>query len=323
MARAGVLYSQVARAAASLTADGKNPTVDTVRAAMGGTGSKSTIGPMLKQWKADHEGQTVATSAGLPADLLETVKTLYQRLQADAQVQVEQLRSAHEQALQQATQLLETERAQGRQLQAERNALTTELSQSKEALKHERDERQHAAVTIAAQQAEKEGLAQRLADRAAEVKLLADQLAQARQQFDHFQQAAAHQRDTDRQAGESRIATLEHELGATRTWLQEHREALGVLRAERAHGEERLTILTSTVKDQAASLTVAGQGLIDARERATSHQHSAEIAELRLREAERSIVELKSGSMVIAEENSALRGLVTAFMPAPAGLTKR
>ncbi|WP_169728165.1 DNA-binding protein, partial [Massilia alkalitolerans] len=52
MARAGILYSHVAKAAAQLTAAGKNATVDTVREALGGTGSKSTIAPMLKQWKA-------------------------------------------------------------------------------------------------------------------------------------------------------------------------------------------------------------------------------------------------------------------------------
>ena len=48
MARAGILYSHVATAAAKLAGEGKNPTVDTVRAALGATGSKSTIAPMLE-----------------------------------------------------------------------------------------------------------------------------------------------------------------------------------------------------------------------------------------------------------------------------------
>ncbi|MDO8774232.1 MAG: DNA-binding protein, partial [Burkholderiaceae bacterium] len=50
MARAGILYSDVAKAASQLADSGKSPTVDTVRDAMGNTGSKSTIAPMLKRW---------------------------------------------------------------------------------------------------------------------------------------------------------------------------------------------------------------------------------------------------------------------------------
>lgn len=38
------------------------------------SGSKSTIAPLLRQWKAQHQGETVAVGAGLPVDLLEAVK---------------------------------------------------------------------------------------------------------------------------------------------------------------------------------------------------------------------------------------------------------
>jgi hypothetical protein len=100
MARAGVLYSHVAKAAAQLAAAGKNPTVDTVREAIGGTGSKSTIAPMLKQWKAQHGGEVAAAGAGLPADLLEAVQGVYERVQEGAKAQVEQLRAEHQQAAQ-------------------------------------------------------------------------------------------------------------------------------------------------------------------------------------------------------------------------------
>ena len=232
MARAGILYSQVAQAAAALAAAGTNPTVDTVRVALGGTGSKSTIAPMLKQWKAEHEGQVVAASTGLPADLLEAVRAVHQRLEAAAQVQVEQLRAAHEQVRQEAAQKLEAEHAAGRQLRAEHEAMATELAQAKAALALERDERQHAAVTIAALRAKSDGLTQRLADRGDDVTLLADQLAQARRQFEHFLEKAAEQRQSDRQAADARIAGLERELGTARGYLQEHREALAALRGE-------------------------------------------------------------------------------------------
>ena len=90
--------SQVARAAAQLVAASTNPTVDTVRAALGNTGSKGTTAPMLKQWKAQYQGETAAAGTGLLADLLEAVKGAYQRLEAGAQAQVEQLRDVHDKA---------------------------------------------------------------------------------------------------------------------------------------------------------------------------------------------------------------------------------
>ncbi|MDL2355123.1 MAG: DNA-binding protein [Pseudomonadota bacterium] len=40
----------------------KNPTVDNVREALGGTRSKSTIAPMLKRWKSEHQ-ETIAEVA--------------------------------------------------------------------------------------------------------------------------------------------------------------------------------------------------------------------------------------------------------------------
>ena len=46
MARSGVLYVHVAQAAARLVAAGHSPTIDRIRADLGGTGSKSTIAPL-------------------------------------------------------------------------------------------------------------------------------------------------------------------------------------------------------------------------------------------------------------------------------------
>lgn len=317
MARAGILYSQVAKAAAALTAAGANPTVDTVRAALGDTGSKGTIAPMLKQWKAQHQGETAAAAAGLPADLLEAVKGVYQRLEAGAQAQVEQLRAAHEQARQEATQQLETERAAGRQLRAEREVLTAELAQVKAVFTHERDERQHAAVTIAALRAESDGLTQRLADRAAEVKLLADQLAQARQQFEHFQDKAAEQRQIDRQAAEARIAAVERELGAVRNNLQEHREALAVLRGDKAHLEDKVAELRKEGKAQAQQLHEAAEALGAAREMASAQHLSTETAAARLHDAEHEIVRMRDKISALEKTNAQLGKQADSPAPKP------
>jgi hypothetical protein len=74
MARAGILYSDVARAATELAAKGEAATVDNVRKMMGDTGSKSTIAPMLKRWKEEHQDEAQAAKSGLPESILNAVR---------------------------------------------------------------------------------------------------------------------------------------------------------------------------------------------------------------------------------------------------------
>ncbi len=100
MGRAGILFSHVAKAAAKLVEDGKNPTVDNVREALGSTGSKSTIAPMLKRWKAEHAEDVVEAELGVPAELLHAIKGVYDKLQGDVQQQLADANAAHQAALQ-------------------------------------------------------------------------------------------------------------------------------------------------------------------------------------------------------------------------------
>lgn len=317
MARAGVLYSHVAKAAAQLAAAGKNPTVDTVRAAMGDTGSKSTIAPMLKQWKAQHEGEAAAAGAGLPADLLGAVQGVYERVQEGAKAQVEQLRAEHQQAAQEAARAMEALQAEGRQLVAEREALAGELANVKAILAREQVARQKDAVAIAALESEKIGQAQRLADRAAEVRELADQLAQARRQFEHFQDASATQRQEDKSAYEARIARTEQEATTMRTYLQDSREALAVLRSEKVHLEHTLAEQLDVARDQARKLYEATEALNEAREMASSRQFETEMANERLGHAQQANVRLEARLAELEGENVLLKAKATVAAPKP------
>lgn len=319
MARAGVLYSHVAKAAAQLTAVGKNPTVDTVPDAMGGTGSKSTIAPLLKQWKAQHEGEVAAAGAGLPTDLLEAVQGVYERVQEGAKAQVEKLRAEHQQAAQEAARAVEALQAEGRQLGAEREALAGELANVKTMLMRAQVARQNDAVAIAALESENDGQVQRLADRAAEVRELADQLAQARRQFEHFQDAGATQRQEDKSAYETRIDRTEQEAAALRTYLQDSREALAVLRSEKVHLEQTLAEQLEAAREQARKRYEATEAITAAREIASSRQFEMEIAEERLDHAQQANVRLKARVAELESENVMLKAKVAASAPKARG----
>jgi chromosome segregation ATPase len=88
MARAGVNASHIIQAAESIQADGHTPTVDRVRDYLG-TGSKSTIAPLLKQWREANESKNVGH--GLPADLMDVVKSLHARVHQHADGKIEQI----------------------------------------------------------------------------------------------------------------------------------------------------------------------------------------------------------------------------------------
>lgn len=319
MARAGVLYSHVAKAAAQLAAAGKNPTVDTVREAMGGTGSKSTIAPMLKQWKAQHEGGLAAAGAGLPADLLEAVQGVYERVQEGAKAQVEQLRTEHQLAAQEAARAVEALHAEGRRLGAEREVLVGELASVKATLEREQARRQEDAVAIATLESEKSGQAQRLADRAAEVRELAEQLALARRQFEHFQDASATQRRDDKSAYEARIARTEQEAATLRNHLQESRETLAVLRSEKAHLEHTFAEQRDVVREQARKLHEATEALTAAREMASSRQFEMEMAEERLAHAQQANARLEWRLAELEGENVMLKTKAIAAVPKERG----
>ena len=87
MARGGVTYTDIANAAETIKNAGKNPTVDRVLSHLG-TGSKSTIGPHLKNWKLQHTEEGEPND--LPHDLLKVVRELHQRLQLQADDKVQQ-----------------------------------------------------------------------------------------------------------------------------------------------------------------------------------------------------------------------------------------
>jgi hypothetical protein len=207
---------------------------------------------MLKQWKAQHGGEVAAAGAGLPADLLEAVR-VYERVQEGAKAQVEQLRAEHQQAAQEAARVLEALYAEGRKLGAEREALADELANVKAMLAREQVARQKDAVAIVALESEKDERAQRLPI--------------ARRRSDRWRTSwlrpggsSSTSRMRARPSARTRarmrraIARTEQEAGTLRTYLQDSREALAVLRSEKVHLEHTLAGQLDAAREQAEAV---------------------------------------------------------------------
>ncbi|MGK5066147.1 DNA-binding protein [Janthinobacterium sp. RT4P48] len=209
------------KAAQIVAADGRNPTVDSVRAALGSTGSKSTIAPLLKRWKEEFQGAVaVKTEAGLPAELMEAMRGVYDKQQRDVAQQLEAGMQQNRAELDAATEKLKKTETERLKLTEVRAALTQELRATQHALSQLKEEHHFRAVTLATLHSDNAGLTQRLADRGEEIAALNRQLAQVRSQFDHYQEASAAQRSEERVQAQQRISRLEQDNAQLQQRLQ-------------------------------------------------------------------------------------------------------
>ncbi len=311
MARSGVLYVHVANAAARLAAEGQNPTIDSIRAALGGTGSKSTIAPLLKRWKSAHPGTVVQAELGLPAELVLALKEVYEKVQAQATLQLEQAEQIH-----QASTAALHEQLQ--QAVVEQEALLNVQEQQAQALVaadtrlQELDETVHRQeIVLACLGSEKTGLEQRLTDRASEVASLTQQLQQGRVQFEHYQVSVAQQRADERQAAEQRQHRLEHELTELRQRLLVQQTRLGELHAQEQRLSQDNDHLKNTLLTTQEALTQSRSAQEHVALQFTALKQGHQALEQRHGHGERCLVDTQTNLAVIERERSLLAERLT------------
>lgn len=270
MARAGITYHDVAHAATALNNQGKNPTVDSVREALG-TGSKSTIAPLLKRWKHQQAEGIAEDQTGLPAEIIAAVKGVFDAMQTRAQAEIDAIRAQAKDEQQQAVQVIreaqvraESAESQSQALQAEVRALTEKHSGVSAAL----------AATeknLEKTQAQNEALEHRLADRQQDLQQLNAQLDRAQANLEHYRETVRQQREQERadyeqrlNSADQRIRQLEQEC---RRWQTAHQETqvenTGLAREREALTKQHTALeadiraLKQTLDDTSRSLTEA------------------------------------------------------------------
>ncbi|SHG76491.1 DNA-binding protein [Massilia sp. CF038] len=267
MARTGLYQSEVKKARDALIAQGKHPSVDAVRVALGNTGSKTTIHKYLK------ELEEVDGGAGRKTSVSEALQDLVARLAArlheegDARVEAIEARSA------------EAARLHGEALAAlqrdfdatvgERDRLAAAAHQ--EAAAHELTRRALQAETIARHTAEEQvaGLKARLDENDAHLISLEEKHKHAREALEHYRQSTKEQRDQDQRRHEQQIQQLQAEI-------RQLQQALVVK-------QDDVTRLNQEGARLVADLSHARQGLYDqqlqVRELASQLAASQELAQ--------------------------------------------
>lgn len=191
MARIGVTYADVSSAASAVKTAGLEPTVDRVREQLG-TGSKSTIGPLLKRWRNSHAGAEHSDS--LPPELLALVQSLYDKIQTDAESKIDEARSGFEAARVELEQTLQERTDENDRLRRENQELdnqTRALDENNSALSQTLE---YARIAGAKSEAQLEQAKSRIEDLKLSIATLKQDRQDLREHFEHYQQHSADER---------------------------------------------------------------------------------------------------------------------------------
>lgn len=216
MARAGVTYHDVVKAAEAVKAQGQEPTVDRVREHLG-TGSKSTIAPLLKRWRSDN-GEA-ADIGGLPNDLIEVVKSLHERVQQLADHRIEQARQEFEALNEEHRKELTNANNTIAQLTARQQDLGDQIARITEEKRLQDKSLEEVRVSLVKAESQRDEALARTNDLKESVSELKQENRDIRDHFEHYQQRTAEDRQQEReqfrmvnQGLKDQIQDLQHRL---------------------------------------------------------------------------------------------------------------
>jgi chromosome segregation ATPase len=305
MARTGVYFSDVKKARDQLVAQGRHPSIDAVRAALGDTGSKTTIHKYMREIDAEEgaKGQPVSDA------ILALTTQLADQLKREAVLEVEVIR----------TDMAELRKAHD----ARATALTDELSALKRHLDVVSDQlaASQANLSTTEEQLHLEQIARHTAEQRAadlDVRLidardhqlsLEDKHRHARDALEHFRTASKEQREQESRRHEQQVHAVQAELrqaqlafaGKSEELTRLNKEAAG-LANELAANKEALFRERETVRNM--TWKVAQLPVAESRIAVLEHQLAESRA--RLGEAEQAGVQANALYMELRQEKAAL-----------------
>ncbi len=196
MARIGVTYSDIAKAAETIKSHGQEPTVDRVRECLG-TGSKSTIAPHLKQWR--NSNGDLKNNNGLPDDLLEVVKSLYDRIQNTADFKISQVTESFKSEKETLSHELNNTKNQIAQLLSQQNKLEQKLKNTESENKSLSNSADSLKKSLDKTEFEHIQAQSRIEEFKATISELKQENKDVRDHFEHYQQHIADDHQQERE----------------------------------------------------------------------------------------------------------------------------
>lgn len=211
MARAGLYHSDVKKARDALLAQGRHPSVDAVRVALGNTGSKTTIHKYLKELEAEGGG-TGGNRSSISDALQDLVERLAARLQEEAEEDVTALRAEADAKAAAHVVSLQAAQMENSQLRSRVSELEIALEKQGAALvASQADHQSESTMRLVAEQ-QVADLVQRLAENQAHHQSLEEKHLHARQALEHYRQSVKEQREADILRHEQQVQQVQAEL---------------------------------------------------------------------------------------------------------------
>tara|TARA_Y100001972_G_scaffold36162_1_gene44699 strand:- start:1824 stop:2837 length:1014 start_codon:yes stop_codon:yes gene_type:complete len=219
MARGGVTYFEVRKAAKAIEDAGKYASIERVRQKLG-TGSYSTLAPLVKRYHEERSG----SNNGIPSALTDALKDIFIEAKNEAQVQAEEAKAEYEKqrvALENANAVLRSQNTELNSKLAHAEAEIRELRNAKEGLQGQLLE---ANVTLSAESSKVDGLIERLQNRETALHEKQTELDRQIDNHLHYQQEVRSQREAERQSHRQAIEAQLLQVKNLEAQLQEMRE---------------------------------------------------------------------------------------------------
>ena len=290
MGRTGITQHEVSRAAQELLDKGIAPTIDNVREALGGTGSKTTISKYVRIWK---EGQPHSTSSTLPGSVLTAMEGAYEQLKAESFQSAQELEARYTDQLDACSQQVEAAQQQGQKLaaiNAEQAVKLTRLTTELEALK---PLNQQLEMTLGQITAERDVLQQRLEERDDYILDKKTEIERLHRQQRHFEEMTA--------------ANHEAEIGRFQAELNQLRQERDTATTERDHGRAENQALAVALRSAETQQTELAAENTTLSHQATQRLHDISQANERMQTLEAQVSELQTENTQYRESQIRLR----------------
>ncbi len=237
MARPGVSFFDVSKAATAIIDQGFTPTVDRVREILR-TGSKSTIAPLLKQWKESNSHHK--DNGELPQQLMDAVKSLYQTNRSIADERIQEITDNCNNKLNDAQNQLKATNQENTALKQELERLKEEIKQEQQKYKQLFGDWNSLSDTLKAKSQANTTLTEKSNQLLADKEELKLEVKTVRSHFEHYQQQIAEDRLIEREQFQTTLLSNQEHTRNVQSQADDLKKANQLLTQESSQLKEKL-----------------------------------------------------------------------------------
>lgn len=304
MARGGVYRTEVEKARNSLLAQGKHPSVDAIRVALGNTGSKTTIHRILKEIEAE-DAAGVGGKYPISDALADLVSRLAGQLSSEADTRIAEAKTSFDAQLRDRNEQLDRQKKEAAGLSAELERTQTELNNEMSAHAAVRAELAVAQTNIRQLEERIAGLNTRIFEHEKHAESLEEKHQHAREALEHFRITAKEQREQEQRRHEHQVQGLQVELRQANDALTTKNHELLQLNRENVRLTETQGQMARDLQHIRGEMRAREREIEDLKETATEHDALKARWTEAVRTGDRLRVDLEAVTKALGEERAA------------------